>query len=186
MPPYACSDNPHSWFEHFDLVFIDPPHTGWSITASEAARKKMLSVDGDVDALAEVMRVWLTRHKRWSSPVYLAGESYGTTRGAALADKLQDLGVALSGLILVSCAMDLQSIVFAPANDLPYALFLPGFANTAQYHGLLKGAVGGVARSGARRRRGLRRTTTTRPRCMPARGCRKSSAGAHRAAASPS
>jgi len=140
MPPYAVADNPLSWFEHFDLVFIDPPHTGWSTTASAEARKKMLSVDGDVNALAEVVRVWLTRHKRWSSPVYLAGESYGTTRGAALADKLQTLGVALSGLILVSCAMDLQSIVFAPANDLPYALFLPAFANVAQYHGLLKGA----------------------------------------------
>ena len=139
LPPYAVQDNPHSWFEHFDLVFIDPPHTGWSVTASDAARKKMLSVDGDVEALAEVMRLWLTRHKRWGSPVYLAGESYGTTRGAALADKLLDLGVALSGLILVSCAMDLQSLVFAPANDLPYSLFLPGFANAAQYHGLLQG-----------------------------------------------
>jgi carboxypeptidase C (cathepsin A) len=138
-PPYAVEDNPHSWFEHMDLVFIDPPHTGWSTTASEAARKKMLSVDGDVDALAEVMRVWLTRHGRWGSPVLLAGESYGTTRGAALADKLQSLGVVLSGLVLVSCAMDLQSIVFAPANDLPYALFLPAFANVSQYHGLLQG-----------------------------------------------
>jgi carboxypeptidase C (cathepsin A) len=139
LPPYAVEDNPQSWFEHFDLVFIDPPHTGWSATASDAARKKMLSVDGDIDALAEVMRLWLTRHKRWGSPVYLAGESYGTTRGAGLASKLQDLGLALSGVILVSCAMDLQSIVFAPANDLPYALFLPGFANAAQYHGLLQG-----------------------------------------------
>jgi len=137
--PYGVEDNPHSWFEHFDLVFIDPPHTGWSLTANDAARKKMLSVDGDIDALAEVMRLWLTRHKRWGSPVYLAGESYGTTRGAGLANKLQDLGVVLSGLILVSCAMDLQSIVFAPANDLPYALFLPAFANVAQYHGLLQG-----------------------------------------------
>jgi len=137
--PYAVEDNPHSWFEHFDLVFIDPPHTGWSVTANEAARKKMLSVDGDIDALAEVMRVWLTRHKRWGSPVYLAGESYGTTRGAGLANKLQSIGVALSGVILVSCAMDLQSIVFAPANDLPYALFLPAFANVAQFHGLLQG-----------------------------------------------
>jgi carboxypeptidase C (cathepsin A) len=139
LPPYTVEDNPHSWFEHFDMVFIDPPHTGWSTTASAAARKKMLSVDGDIDALAEVMRLWLTRHKRWGSPVYLAGESYGTTRGAGLADKLQALGVALSGVILVSCAMDLQSIVFAPANDLPYALFLPGFTNVAQYHGLLAG-----------------------------------------------
>ncbi len=140
--PYAVADNPLSWFEHFDLVFIDPPHTGWSVTASEAARKKMLSVDGDVDALADVMRTWLTRHKRWGSPVYLAGESYGTTRGAALADKLQNLGVALTGLILVSCAMDLQSLDFMPGNDLPYALFLPAFANVSQYHGLLKGALG--------------------------------------------
>ena len=55
--PYAVADNPHSWFEHFDLVFIDPPHTGWSTTASLDARKKMLSVDGDVAALADVMRV---------------------------------------------------------------------------------------------------------------------------------
>ena len=97
--------------------------------------------DGDVAALTDVMRVWLTRHKRWGSPVYLAGESYGTTRGAALADKLQGSGVALSGLILISCAMDLQSIVFCPANDLPYSLFLPAFANVSQYHGLLKGAL---------------------------------------------
>ncbi|HEY2865044.1 MAG TPA: peptidase S10 [Casimicrobiaceae bacterium] len=140
--PYAVADNAHSWFEHFDLVFIDPPHTGWSTTASLDARKKMLSVDGDVAALAGVIRVWLTRHKRWSSAVYLAGESYGTTRGAALADKLQSAGVALSGLVLISCAMDLQSIVFGPANDLPYALFLPAFANVSQYHGLLKGALG--------------------------------------------
>jgi carboxypeptidase C (cathepsin A) len=141
-PPYTVTDNQESWFEHFDLVFVDPPHTGYSITASEAARKKMLSVDGDVDALAECIRTWLGRHRRWSSPVYVAGESYGTTRGAALADKLQDIGVALSGLVLVSCAMDLQSIVFAPRNDLPYALFLPAFACVAQYHGKLKGRLG--------------------------------------------
>ena len=140
-PPYLVTDNPESWFEHFDLVFIDPPHTGYSITASEDARKKMLSVDGDVDALAECIRTWLGRHRRWASPLYLVGESYGTTRGAALADKLQSMGVALSGLMLVSCAMDLQSIVFAPRNDLPYALFVPAFACIAQYHGKLTGAL---------------------------------------------
>ncbi len=139
VPPYTLEDNPHSWLEHFDLVFIDPPHTGWSTTASDAATKKMLSVDGDVKALSEVIRVWLTRHGRWGSPVFLAGESYGTTRGAAIADQLLSSGVALVGVILVSCAMDLQSLVFAPGNDLPYGLFLPAFANTAQRHGLLRG-----------------------------------------------
>ena len=138
-PPYAVADNPLTWLAHFDLVFIDPPHTGWSIAAGDDARKALLSVDGDVAALAEVMRGWLTRHRRWGSKVYLAGESYGTTRGAALADALQNANVALAGLVLVSCAMDLQSLVFAPRNDLPHALFLPGFALAAQYHGRLKG-----------------------------------------------
>jgi carboxypeptidase C (cathepsin A) len=140
-PPYAVSDNSLTWLAHFDLVFIDPPHTGWSIAAGDEARKKLLSVDGDVAALTDVMRGWLTRHKRWGSKVYLAGESYGTTRGAALADSLQNANVALAGLILVSCAMDLQSLVFAPRNDLPYALFLPAFAGVAQFHGKLKGAL---------------------------------------------
>jgi carboxypeptidase C (cathepsin A) len=141
-PPYAVIDNQESWFEHFDLVFVDPPHTGYSITATEEARKKVLSVDGDVEALTECIRTWLGRHRRWSSPVFVAGESYGTTRAAALANKLQDAGVALSGLVLVSCAMDLQSIVFTPRNDLPYALFLPAFAGVAQYHGKLRGSLG--------------------------------------------
>jgi carboxypeptidase C (cathepsin A) len=140
-PPYAVADNPLTWLAHFDLVFIDPPHTGWSIAVSDDARKKLFSVDGDVAALTEVMRGWLTRHKRWRSKIYLAGESYGTTRGAALADALQHANVALAGLVLVSCAMDLQSIVFSPRNDLPYALFLPAFAGVAQFHGRLGGAL---------------------------------------------
>ncbi len=144
-PPFAVQENPHSWFEFFDLVFIDPPHTGWSLSAGEAARKKLLSVDGDIAALAETMRLWLTRHGRWGSPVYLAGESYGTTRGAGLADKLQEMGLMLSGLILVSCAMDLQSLSFEPANDLPFSLFLPAYAQVAQFHGLLQGPLAASA-----------------------------------------
>jgi carboxypeptidase C (cathepsin A) len=141
-PPYAVEDNPLTWLEHFDLVFIDPPHTGWSVSASEEARKQHLSVDGDVEALAEVMRGWLAANGRFGAPLYLCGESYGTTRGAALADKMTDLGLAFTGVILVSCAMDLQTLVFRPKNDLPYALFLPAFAATAQYHGALQGALG--------------------------------------------
>ena len=148
-PPYTVEDNPHTWFEHFDLVFVDPPHTGYSLTSSDAARKKMLGVDGDVEALAECIRVHLARTQRWASPVYLAGESYGTTRGAALAEKLLDMGIALSGVILVSCAMDIQTLDFEGKNDLAYGLFLPGFAAAAQYHGKLKGAFGA---SGAKAR----------------------------------
>ena len=99
----------------------------------------MLSVDGDVDALAECIRVHLSRTQRWGSPVYLAGKSYGTTRGADLADKLLDLGIALAGVILVSCAMDIPTLGFEGKNDLAHALFVPGFAAAAQYHGKLKG-----------------------------------------------
>lgn len=138
-PPYRVEDNPLSWFEHFDLVFLDPPHTGFSLTASEEARKKAFSVDGDAAMLCEAMRAWLTRHRRWGSPVYLCGESYGTTRAAIIAERLCEQGVALSGLVLVSCAMDIQALEFAPRNDLPHALFLPAYAGAAQYHGCLKG-----------------------------------------------
>jgi len=144
-PPYAVQDNPLTWLEHFDLVFIDPPHTGYSLAVGDDARKRLFSIDGDAEALSEVVRLWLTRHGRFGSTLYLAGESYGTTRGAAIADRLHGAGVALAGLILVSCAMDLQSLVFAPANDLPYALFVPAFANVAQFHGKLAGP---LAKSG--------------------------------------
>jgi carboxypeptidase C (cathepsin A) len=141
-PPYAVVDNPLTWLAHFDLVFIDPPGTGWSAVSGSAAAKDLYSVDGDIAAMAEVVRAWLARHRRFGSPLVLVGESYGTTRGAAMADRLASDGVALSGLVLVSCAMDFQSFVFAPRNDLPHALFLPAFANVAQYHGCLGGALG--------------------------------------------
>lgn len=140
--PYALVDNPLTWLEHFDLVFIDPPHTGWSIAVGDEARRTLLSVDGDVDALAEAMRAWLAANGRFGAPLVMAGESYGTTRAAALVDKMLDLGLAIDRLVLVSCAMDLQSLEFTPRNDLPYALYLPAFANVAQYHGRLKGALG--------------------------------------------
>eukprot|EP01036_Dinobryon_divergens_P047371 gene47371-63489_t len=141
-PPYALEDNPQSWFEHADLVFIDPPHTGYSLTASDEARKKAFSVDGDVAVLCEVMKAWLTRHQRWGSPIYLCGESYGTTRACAMADKLCSQGLPLAGLVLVSCAMDIQALEFSPRNDLPYAVYLPAFAGVAQYHGCLSGSLG--------------------------------------------
>lgn len=144
-PPYRAEPNPLAWFEFFDLVFIDPPHTGYSLAASEEARKRLFSVDGDVAALCEVMRAWLTRHGRWGSPVYLCGESYGTTRGAAMADLLASQGLALAGLILVSSAMDIQALDFSPRNDLAYGLFLPAFAGVAQYHGCLSGPLAASA-----------------------------------------
>ena len=141
-PPYAVVDNPLTWLRHFDLVFIDPPHTGWSIAAGDDARKTVHSVDGDVAAFVDVIRSWLTRHRRWGSPLYLAGESYGTLRGAAITNALLAADVGLAGVILVSCAMDKQVLSFDRKNDLPYAAFLPGYACVSQYHGLLRGSPG--------------------------------------------
>ena len=139
--PYAVQDNPLTWLEQFDLVFIDPPHTGYSIALNDEARKKLFSVDGDADALAEVVRVWLARHKRFGSALYLAGESYGTTRGAAIADKLQDHGRVAAGLD-PGVVRDGSAVAGVRAgNDLPYALFLPAFANVAQFHGRLSGPI---------------------------------------------
>ncbi len=113
-----------------------------SATRTRIRHDERLSRASWPDSSSTVQTPRDTANGRFGAPLYLCGESYGTTRGAALADKLLDHGLALSGLILVSCAMDLQSLVFAPRNDLPYALFLPGFAATAQYHGTLKGEAG--------------------------------------------
>jgi carboxypeptidase C (cathepsin A) len=143
--PYQVVDNPLTWLAHFDLVFIDPPHTGWSVSASDEARKRHLSVDGDIDVMCEVVRGWLAAHRRFGAPLYLCGESYGTTRAAGITDRLLDHGLGLSGVVLVSCAMDLQSLVFTARNDLPYALFLPAYAAVAQYHGTLKGPLAASA-----------------------------------------
>jgi carboxypeptidase C (cathepsin A) len=140
-PPFAVSDNPLTWLEHMDLVFVDPPHTGWSRCASDEARQRMFSVDGDVEALCEVIRGWLAAHRRFGSPLYVAGESYGTTRAAAISERLMGLGIALSGVVLASCAMDIQSVFHSPRNDLPFATFLPALAAVAQYHGCLKGSL---------------------------------------------
>ena len=178
-PPYEVEDNPLSWFEHFDLVFVDPPHTGYSITASDDARKKMLSVDGDVACLTDVIRQWLSRHQRWTSPIYVAGESYGTTRGAAIADKLADQGVSLAGLILISCAMDLQSIVFEAAQRPAVRAVPAGVRRRRPVSRLPQGAAVEVARGGARAGHRVRRVR------LPARAAPRRAARATTSARRP-
>ncbi len=137
-PPYAIEDNPFTWLEFADLVFVDPVRTGFSVSASEEALKKQCSLFGDVEYLSEAIREYLQRSKQNNRPIYLSGESYGTTRGAGIANTLADLGVLLSGVVLISLAMDFQTFVFAPRNDLPYQAFLAAYAATAWYHGKIK------------------------------------------------
>ncbi len=138
-PPFRLEENPDSWLEHADLVFIDPVGTGFSRPAKKDGGKPYWSLEGDVASIAEFIRLYLTRAGRWTSEIYLVGESYGTTRAAGLAGYLVDHGIALNGIILVSSILNFQTARFNKGNDLPYLLFLPTYTATAWYHGKLKG-----------------------------------------------
>lgn len=133
-PPYELVDNEHNWLEFTDLVFIDPVGTGYSRAVKPADGKKYWGVTGDVQSIGEFIRLYLTRYERWSSPLFLVGESYGTTRAAGLSGFLVDKGIALNGVVLVSSILNFQTARFTKGNDLPFTLFLPTYAATAWYH----------------------------------------------------
>src|SRR5260370_15125418 len=80
------------------------------------------------------MRMYLTRYERWTSPLFLAGESYGTTRASALSGYLIGRGIAFNGIVLISTIMNFETADFAAGNDLAYVMFLPTYAATAWYH----------------------------------------------------
>jgi carboxypeptidase C (cathepsin A) len=133
-PPYRMEDNALTWLDQTDLVFIDPVGTGYSRPVKPEDGKKFWCVQGDVASVGEFIRLYLTRFQRWSSPLFLVGESYGTTRAAGLSDYLIEKGIALNGIVLVSSVLNFQTLLFATGNDLPYILFLPTYTATAWYH----------------------------------------------------
>jgi len=133
-PPFRCEDNPLTWLDQTDLVFIDPVGTGFSRAAREDLDKKYWGFKGDIESVGEFIRLYLARYHRWTSPLFLAGESYGTTRAAGLSGHLVDRGVAFNGIVLISTVLDFGAIRFMPANDLPFQLFVPTYAATAWYH----------------------------------------------------
>jgi len=136
-PPFELIDNPQTWLEHADLVFIDPVGTGYSRPAKKDGGKAYWSLEGDLTSIGEFIRLYLTRYQRWASPLYLVGESYGTTRAAGLAGKLVDQGIAFNGILLVSSILNFGTARFTKGNDLPYQLFLPTYTATAFHHGKL-------------------------------------------------
>jgi carboxypeptidase C (cathepsin A) len=133
-PPFRYEDNADTWLDQTDLVFIDPVGTGFSRAAKEELDKKYWGFKGDIESVGEFIRLYLSRYERWTSPLFLAGESYGTTRAAGLAGYLVDRGITFNGIILVSTVLDLSAIRFVRANDLPYQLFVPTYTATAWYH----------------------------------------------------
>ncbi len=134
-PPFRLVDNEFTWLPATDMVFIDPVDTGYSRATSEDLAKKAKDVKGDIASVGEFIRLYLTRYGRWTSPLFLAGESYGTYRSAGLAGYLIDKGIAFNGIILISSILNMQTARFAVGNDLPYSLFLPTYAATAWFHG---------------------------------------------------
>ena len=133
-PPFRLVDNAYSWLDQADLVFVDPVGTGYSRATKPELAKNFATVRGDIESLGRFIRLYLTRSERWSSPLFLVGESYGSFRSAGLSEYLIDHGVALNGMILVSFILNLQTVSFDYGNDLPYQLFLPSYTATAWYH----------------------------------------------------
>ncbi len=133
-PPYELVDNEQTWLTETDLVFIDPVGTGYSRAAKPELASKFYGLNGDVDSVGEFIRMYLGRNERWPSPLFLVGESYGTTRASALSNHLFDRGIGLNGILLVSTVMNFQTIRFADNNDLPLVLILPSYSATAWYH----------------------------------------------------
>ena len=137
-PPYELADNPNTLLRYSDLVFIDPVGTGFSRALGKSKDKDYWGVDEDSAILARFIRSYLTANKRWNSPKYLAGESYGTIRASVLIRdlelKLLD-SVAFNGVVLISVALDVRTFLNpGPGNELPYVIDLPTYAATAYYH----------------------------------------------------
>ncbi|HEU5239342.1 MAG TPA: hypothetical protein VFU37_19585 [Pyrinomonadaceae bacterium] len=132
-PPYRLVDNQSTWLDQSDLVFIDPVGTGYSRTVRPEA-SRFFGLNGDIESVGEFIRMYLVRYERWTSPLFLAGESYGTTRASALSGYLIDRGIAFNGIVLISTIMNFETTDFAAGNDLAYIMFLPSYAATAWYH----------------------------------------------------
>lgn len=136
--PVRVKENPQSILDVADLVFIDPVSTGYS--RSESKEDKFHGVDEDISSVGDFIRRWVTENKRWMSPKYVLGESYGGVRAAGLAQHLQDrYGMALNGVVLLSSLIDFRTLNPGEGNDLPYIIYLPSYTATAHHHGKIEG-----------------------------------------------
>lgn len=139
--PFKTVDNEFGVLDKTDLVMIDPVGTGLSRAVCEKKDEEFWGVDPDIDSVSRFIAQYVSDNNRWTSPKYLLGESYGTTRAAAIVDYLRARrSLTFNGLVLVSVATDIEAI-FAelPGNDRPYAAYLPGYAAVGWYHHMVAG-----------------------------------------------
>lgn len=144
--PGRLIDNEFSILDVADVVHVDAIGTGLSRGMPKDKEKDFHHFSKDIEAFSNFIVSYMNRNGRWASPTFLAGESYGTTRGAAIAANLFDKhGLQLNGVMLISVAMSFQTIamdegagyLFHRGNDLPFLTHLPTYAATAWYHGKL-------------------------------------------------
>jgi carboxypeptidase C (cathepsin A) len=136
MPPapYRMEDNPYTLLDKSDLVLIDAIGTGFSRAADAELFKKFWGVKGDIESFGEFIRLYITRNERWASPLFLFGESYGTTRSAGIAGYLADRGVSFNGITLLSTVLNFETLEDNFTNDQPYIFLIPSFTMIAGYH----------------------------------------------------
>lgn len=132
--PYRTEDNPYTLLDKSDLVLVDAIGTGFSRAETAEIGKKFWGVKGDIQAFSEFIRLYITRYERWSSPLFLFGESYGTTRSAGIAGNLSELGISFNGITLLSTVLNFQTLVDQKTNDEPYIFLIPSFTMIAGYH----------------------------------------------------
>ena len=136
--PYTVAPNPYTLLDAADLVFIDAPGTGYSRVEGKDAAKSFYGVDQDAAAFTRFIRRFLTKSNRWSSPRFLFGESYGTTRDAVLSAMLQEHGIDLNGVVFLSQILSFSDSADGsdgdPGNEKGFFLALPSFAATAWFH----------------------------------------------------
>jgi len=139
--PYRTADNEYSLLDVSDVVMIDPVGTGLSHAVCDHKDEEFWGVDPDIDSVSRFIAQYVSDNNRWTSPKYLLGESYGSTRAAAIVNYLRARrSLTFNGLVLVSVATDVEAI-FAelPGNDRPYAVYLAGYAAVAWYHHMVAG-----------------------------------------------
>jgi carboxypeptidase C (cathepsin A) len=138
--PSGLVDNEYTWLDMTDLVFIDPIGTGFSYAVDPNDTKTFFEIHKDIDSVGYFIQSFLTKYRKWLSPKYLVGESYGTLRAVGLLQQLQKkYSIRIDDVILISSALNFETISFTKENDLPYALYLPSYTAAAWYHKQLSG-----------------------------------------------
>ncbi len=136
MPPapYRLEDSPYTLLDRSDLVLVDAIGTGFSRASDPETMKKFWGVKGDIEAFGEFIRLYITRNERWTSPLYLFGESYGTTRSAGIAGYLADKGISFNGITLLSMVLNFETLISNKTNDQAFVFLVPSFTMIAGYH----------------------------------------------------